>query len=334
MQAQALICEAGQTFSIQAVTLPDPLPQQVVIRTACSGVSIGTEFALIRNKISWGPYPLCTGYMATGVIEAVGSAVKDFTVGDRVFCRGNSAMHLGDGRAVSAVSGTHCSHVVTDVAGTHGVEHLPSDAPMDVTAMFVMPAVGLCGVDMANPRTGQRVVVSGCGLIGLGVIAACAQRGCVVIAIDVNPATLTLARTFGADHCIDARQGDAAVHVQSLTKGGADVVFECTGLPQCLDPAIAMCRSYGTFVWQGNYGAAPIQMHFLPAHERRLTMLFPCDDGGPAFRRAVIKNMASGVLPWSATVTHRCRYEQAPELYSRINRGEGGVIGALIEWPT
>jgi len=38
--------------------------------------SVPTEFALVRNKISWGPYPLCTGYQGTGVIEAVGAEVE------------------------------------------------------------------------------------------------------------------------------------------------------------------------------------------------------------------------------------------------------------------
>ena len=68
MQAKALITRADQSFAIEAVEVPTPAPDQVLIRTCYSGVSVGTEFALIRNKISWGPYPLCTGYQATGIV--------------------------------------------------------------------------------------------------------------------------------------------------------------------------------------------------------------------------------------------------------------------------
>ncbi len=68
MNERALICDEKQTFSIESVTLEDPAPDQVVIRTLYTGVSRGTEFAFIRNKISRGPYPLCTGYMGTGVV--------------------------------------------------------------------------------------------------------------------------------------------------------------------------------------------------------------------------------------------------------------------------
>ena len=74
MKAQALICDATQKFTLQEVILEDMKPDQVTIKTHYTGISIGTEFALIRNKVCWGPYPLCTGYMGTGVIIAVGGA--------------------------------------------------------------------------------------------------------------------------------------------------------------------------------------------------------------------------------------------------------------------
>jgi Zn-dependent alcohol dehydrogenase len=61
MNAKALICDELQNFSIENVFLKDPAADQIAIRTSYSGVSIGTESALIRNKISWGPYPYVYG---------------------------------------------------------------------------------------------------------------------------------------------------------------------------------------------------------------------------------------------------------------------------------
>jgi len=333
MNAKALICDENQHFSLEDVILKEPDPDQVLIRTHFSGVSIGTEFALIRNKISWGPYPLCTGYMGTGIVEAVGGQVDRFAVGDAVYFRGNDAIKLIDGTSVSPVSGTHCSHIVTQPDTSHGVDHLPPGAPMDVASMFVMPAVGLNGVDMANPRVGETVIVHGVGLIGLGVVAACSQRGCVVIAIDINDTQLKIARELGADVTINGSSCDVTVEVNKIAPNGADVVFECTGIPQMIDPAIALCRVDGRFVWQGNYGSAPVSMHFLPPHGRRLQMFFPCDDGFQACRRAVIKNMTLGVLPWNRCITHRISFTEAPALFQRINSGQAqDVIGVVINW--
>jgi len=333
MDATALVCDEMQRFTLEPVVVPDPAADQVAVRTHYSGVSIGTEFALVRNKISWGPYPLCTGYMGTGTVEAVGAKVTGLEAGDAVYFRGCDAMALPGGRSVSCVSGAHCSHVVRKPDTTHGVAKLPDGVGMDVASLFVMPAVGLYGVDMANPRMGQTVVVYGVGLIGLGVVAACAHRGCVVVAVDLAPARLALAGRMGADRLIDATGQDVAAEVRRLAPDGADAVFECTGLPQCLDPAIALCRTHGSFVWQGNYGAEPVSLHFLPPHGKRLRMFFPCDDGLAPCRRAVLKNIAGGALKWERTITHRIDAADAPAMFDRINKGQApDVIGMVIRW--
>jgi threonine dehydrogenase-like Zn-dependent dehydrogenase len=263
----------------------------------------------------------------------VGAEVQGLAVGDEVYYRGNDAMALADGTAVSCVSGAHCSHVVTRPHTTHGVAKVVPGAALDVAALFVMPAVGLYGVDMANPRMGDTVVVHGVGQIGLGVVAACAHRGCTVIAVDLLERRLDIARQLGADHCVNGRDQDVAAAVKDLAPEGADVVFECTGLPRCIDPAIALCRTFGKFVWQGNYGAAPLSMHFLPPHGRRLQMFFPCDDGLQPCRRAVVKNMAMGALRWQECITHRLAAAEAPALFGQINEGAvSDIVGAVIHW--
>ncbi len=333
MNAQALICDEKQSFSIESVTLKDPAPDQVAIRTFHTGVSIGTEFALIRNRISWGPYPLCTGYMGTGVVEAVGEEIDNFEIGDEVYFRGNDAMSLVDGTSVSCVSGAHCSHIVTRPNTTHGVDHLVAGAAMDVACMFVMPAVGLHGVDMANPRTGEAVVVHGVGLIGLGVVASCAHRGCVVIAVDINDKRLAVAERMGADFVINGSSDDVAEEVRRIAPEGADVVFECTGIPRCIDPALALCRENGSFVWQGNYGSDPVSIHFLLPHGRQLRTFFPCDDGLQPCRRAVVKNMAMGSLKWEHCISHRIGFTEAPAVFQRISDGrDADIVGIVINW--
>jgi threonine dehydrogenase-like Zn-dependent dehydrogenase len=270
--------------------------------------------------------------MGTGVVTAVGSQVHGMAVGDAVYFRGNSAMARTDGSPVSCVSGAHCSAAVLRPHTAHGAAPMVPGAAMDVACMFVMPAVGLYGVDMANPRLGDRVVVYGVGLIGLGVVAACSHRGCEVIAVDLSAKRLAMARSFGADVLIDGARQGVEEEVRRICPEGADVVFECTGLPECLDPAIALCRPHGSFVWQGNYGAAPVSLHFLPPHGRRLRMFFPCDDGLQPCRRAVVKNMAMGALPWEKAITHRVDGAEAPALFARINQGDPEIVGAVIRW--
>lgn len=333
MKAKALICDEHQAFSYTDVMLPDTGPQDVLIRTLHTGVSIGTEFMLIRGTLTWGPYPICTGYQGVGIIEEIGDQVSKFKVGDKVYYRDNRRIKLPDGQKVSGTSGTHCSYALVDTQTTHGLELLPEGVADDVASAFVMPAVGLFGVDMANPRMGDTVVVHGAGLIGLGNVAFCSQRGAVVIAIDLDDGRLAVARKLGADYTINARVQDVRAEVEKLAPGGADVVFEATGLPTCLDTAFALCRRFGKFVYQGNYGAAPVSFHFLVPHGKRLTTFFPCDDGLEPCRRAVLKNMALGVLQWEHTITHRVEAADSAEFYTAINEGRApDVIGAVLHW--
>ncbi len=333
MLSQALVCDENQQFSLAEVILPDPKPNQVVVRTLWSGVSIGTEFALVRNKISWGPYPICTGYQAVGIVASKGDAVTRFGIGDRVFYRYNRSIILTNGQKITPTLGAHCQHAVLSEDDPDGVDTLPAGIEGDVASLFVMPAVALVGTDMSNPRTGDLVVVSGVGLIGLSVVAACKNRGCRVVAVDIAPNRLEIAERLGADFIINASDQIVPDEIKRIEPKMADVVFECTGIPELLDSAIALCRPSGKFVWQGNYGSAPVSLNFLSPHLKQLTMYFPCSDGGLPFRMAALHNMATGSLKLQEAITHRVDADYAPILFDRINKNQAlEVVGAVIRW--
>ncbi|MDH7571786.1 MAG: alcohol dehydrogenase catalytic domain-containing protein, partial [Armatimonadota bacterium] len=180
MKAQALICSREQQFSLSEVELPEPGPHDLVIRAHYTGVSIGTEFALIRGKLSWGPYPLCTGYQGVGVVEWAGAETSGFKPGDLVYYRNGRGPLWWQGTPVTCASGTHCSRVVTDTRHpTHGPALLPEGVDPELASTFVMPAVGFTAVDMAGVRMGEVAAVQGTGLIGLGALNACKLRGAV-----------------------------------------------------------------------------------------------------------------------------------------------------------
>ena len=332
MRASALIAWKDQHFSLEEVNLPDPAPNQIRIKSHYSGISIGTEFAYITGKIEGMSHPMCTGYQGTGFVEAVGRDIKNFKEGDATYFRCGNGITLTDGTEVNSLFGTHASAAVLEPNTTHGAYHLVPGADMETASLYVMPAVALFGVDMANPRMGETVVVFGCGLIGLGVVACLVQRGCVVVAVDMLDARLKVAKELGADYLIDASQQDVKKEVEKLAPGGADSVFECTGNPACIDPSIELCREYGTYVWQGYYGTAPLSMHFVPPHGRKLTMYFPCDDGLEPCRHAVIKNMALGTLKWDTCISHHVNHEGAADMFTSIGRKDKDIVGVTIDW--
>ena len=332
MQAKALICDESQLFTLADVTLSDPTARQVVVRALCSGVSIGTEIRVVRNQINWGPYPLCNGYQAVGIVEYVGNDVDEFNVGEKVYYRDNQPMTLPDGQTVSPTLGTHASHALIDPNNTACLTLLPPGVGEDVASLFVMPGTGLQGVDMANVHVGDSVIVHGLGLIGLGVVAASRHRGAYIIAIDLDAQRLDIAHKLGADHLIDASQQDAKEAVQDLLGDGADIVFEATGVPACVDLAADLCKPEEKLVLIGNYGRAPLSYHFLPIHGKRLTVFYP-SDALPHHQIAVLRNMATDMLPWHHVITHHLAPAETPSFYTALNRGETkGVVGAVIKW--
>ena len=331
MKAQALICNAQQQFSLETFDVPEPASNQILIRTLYSGVSVGTEFAVIRGKLDWGPFPVCTGYQAVGVVEQTGNSVQRFAPGDTVYYRRNVLpMTLGADK-INTCAGTHCSVALMDESAE--VEKVPSGVDEATASMFVMPSVGYNAVNMAGVQMGDVVAVHGAGLIGLGALAASRLRGAIPIAIDVDDRRLALAREMGAEYTFNGAKEDITKGVDAIRPGGADVVFEATGIPACLDPAFALCRLHGKFVFLGNYGNAPISFHFLVPHVKQLTAFFPCNDGLKPSREAVLRNIASGAIPWQKTISHRLDAADAPALYDDINRNAmPDLMGAVIRW--
>ncbi len=336
MSGLALVGREDGRFALEEIVTAPIGPTDVGVRTSWSGVSIGTEFAALTGKLDYGPFPITTGYMGVGIIEQIGADVTGFSVGDRIYYgRNNELRTRGGDEQITCASGVHASVAVVDPLGSGmGGALVPEGIPDDVASMFVIPAVGLLGVDMAAVNVGASVVVIGAGMVGLSVVAAASARGANVISIDVRDQPLEVAHRLGAGHVINSSTADVEAEVKRLVgDAGADFVFEATGHPSLIDLGINLCRTQGCFVWQGNYGKGQISFEFLHAHMRRIRMVFPCGDGGRPFEEAVMNSLAHKWLRWEETITHRIDSADTPGLYQRIRAdGAGDILGATIHW--
>ncbi len=342
MEAQALVTHEDGSFTLESVILDEAGSDDVVVRTVCSGVSIGTEFALINGKLSWGPYPLVTGYQAAGIVEWAGKSVKYLKKGDRVFVRGNKSLSLKNGAKVSSVSGAHASYIIcdADLGSLDAPGLVPEGVDMGTASMFVMPSVALHGVDMVSPSALETVAVYGVGQIGIGVVAVAALRGCRVIALDTSKKALELASIMGAEHTINCGDADWRRQFDEQAPEGADTVFEATGIPSCVDVAMSLVKrlpahyigGQGKFVYQGNYGSRALTYNFLPAHGRQVKCFYPCDDGKIPNRKRIMRLLYTGALKWEKTITHRLPYSEAPKTFEAIKNGDKDFIAVVFNW--
>ena len=125
-------------------------------------------------------------------------------------------------------------------------------------AAFTEPlSCSLHAVERADIKFEDVVVVAGCGPIGLGMIAgAAAKYPAQVVALDMAPAKLELARLCGATRTVNISEEDPIEVVRALTDGyGADVYLEGTGHPSAVGQGLNLLRKLGTYVEYGVFGS-------------------------------------------------------------------------------
>jgi L-galactonate 5-dehydrogenase len=119
--------------------------------------------------------------------------------------------------------------------------------------------VGYHAVTRGRVTADDTVAVFGCGAIGIGVLAAAANKGANVIAIDVDDPKLDLARKVGAAHTINSAAVDLHDALQKLTDGhGPHVIIEAVGLPQTFRAAVEEVCYAGRVVYIG-YSKKPVE---------------------------------------------------------------------------
>jgi len=287
-----IICKAAITegrggFVIGEVEVNEPKDDEVLVKVRAAGLC-HTDF----DSLSWGK-ELIIGHEGAGVVVQAGRNVQSVKPGDKVILNwamhcgrcfqclaGNQ--HLCEVASPVAAGGNGYTPGHADPSGTlyNGKSLLRSFNIGTIseytlvkesalvknhsnTMSFPAAAIISCGVmtgygsvvNAAKVTAGSSVVVLGTGGVGLNVIqgAKIAKAG-MIIAIDVNPERLTMARKFGATYSLRADKDDkgllkAAEQVRALTDGrGADYAFECTAIPELGAAPLAMVRNAGMAV--------------------------------------------------------------------------------------
>lgn len=257
MQA-AVVHALGQPLVVEERPLPDPGPGQVLVRIEASGLC-HTDIHAAHGDWPVRPTPpFVPGHEGVGIIEAVGPDVTVRRVGDRVAlpwlgqaC--GACRYCVDGRETLceqqqntgySIDGAFAQFAVADaryaVPVPNGVD------PWDAAPLTCAGVTTYKALKVAHVVPAETVAVFGVG--GLGHLAVQYARvfGAEVIAVDIEPEKLRLARELGADHTVDGSSGDAAAQVQEL--GGADVAVVLAASAQVFEQAFASLKRGGRLV--------------------------------------------------------------------------------------
>ena len=206
----------------------------VLIKTAVTTISAGTERAnLVGDPNVHGQgapsvkFPRQAGYSAAGTVIAVGEKVTRVKVGDRV-----------------AASWT--VHAAYNVVPEKQVYLLPDSVSFAEGSLIHITTFPLAAVRKCHTEIGESAIVMGMGVLGIiGVILLRAAGASPIIAVDPVKEKRELAIKLGADYALDPFDADFAKRAKEITKGGAKVAIEVTGLGQGLDMVLDCMASFG-----------------------------------------------------------------------------------------
>ncbi|GEK20527.1 L-idonate 5-dehydrogenase [Cellulomonas xylanilytica] len=306
---------------------PEPGPGEVRLRMAYGGIC-GSDlhyWAHGANAEYVLREPLVPGHEVSGTVDldprgdlAVGTPVVVHPARFGLPQAGLEASpHLWPGGSYlgSAATWPHTQGGMSEylVVRQDMVRPLPADLPLRRAALAEPLAVALHAMTVAGDVAGARVLVSGCGPIGLLAVAAARRRGAAeIVAADVLAGPLSRAVGVGADATVQ-------VGAEALPDGVFDVVLECSGVPAAIGPALRGARRRGVVVQVGMVPdePRPVNLAALVSRELQLRGTFRFhDEIDEAIR------MLTDDVGLEAVITHELPADQAEQAFRTAQDSE------------
>jgi alcohol dehydrogenase len=256
--------EFGGSVDVRTVADPEPSPGGVVVQVHATGLCRSDWHAWAGHDDGVA-LPHVPGHELVGVVSAVGSDVRRWTVGDRVttpfvcgcgtcqWCRSGQAQVCPDQTQPGFTHwGSFAEYVALHSADTNLIEVPAAISDAAAAALGCRFATAYRALHArARVKPGEWVTVVGVGGVGLSAVQIAVAAGANVIAVDRTAAALDLARTLGAAHTVRAGEADVAAQVHDLTDGGSHIAVDAVGTAATCADAIHSLRRHGRHVQVG-----------------------------------------------------------------------------------
>lgn len=262
MMKAAIVRSLGQPLTIEEVPVPEPGPDQILVRIAATGVC-HTDLHAVKGDWPVRPKPpFIPGHEGVGTVAAVGRSVKRVREGDRVgvpwlhsacgycpHCRTGWETLCGTQQNTGySVDGSFAEYALAD---PNYVGRLPDGLEWGPAAPILCAGVTVYkGLKETEVKPGEWVAISGIGGLGHMAVQYARAMGMHVAAIDIHPDKLALATQLGAEIAINARETDPAAELQKRL-GGVHGALVTAVSPTAFEQAFGVLRSHGTMALVG-----------------------------------------------------------------------------------
>ncbi|MFH8733111.1 MULTISPECIES: zinc-dependent alcohol dehydrogenase family protein [unclassified Streptomyces] len=334
----------GERAEVREVPDPVPAPHGVVVRVEATGLCRSDWHGWMGHDPDI-RLPHVPGHELAGVIEAVGADVPDRRPGDRVTvpfvcaCGTCASCAAGDHQVCERQTqpgfthwGSFAEYVALDHAAVNLVD-VPDELSFATAAGLGCRFATAFRAVVAQGRVaaGEWVAVHGCGGVGLSAVMIAAASGARVVAVDVSPAALDLARTFGAAHCLNASEvPDAAAAVRELTGGGAHLSLDALGSPVTCAASVGGLRRRGRHVQVGLLPQDPI-VPMSRVIGLELELLGSHGMAAHAYPQ-MLEMVRAGVLRPDLLVTSTITLDAAPAALEAMGTTPGAGVTIIEPW--
>ncbi len=341
----------GKPFEIKQFPLPRVEPKGVLVRVKLASVC-GTDLHIWHGKRK-PPLPIILGHEATGVIEKVGSDLKNDsagqpvssgdritwsyikTCGDCYFCTilkepAGCLNRFVYGLFASCDAPPYLNGAFSEFIylrpGTTFLK-VPEGLSEDVVAPANCALVTMLNViEKARLRLNETVVVQGCGPLGLYALTLAKENGASkIIALDMAEPRLQYARVFGADEAINVKALDddeLVARIKGLTAGiGADLVIEATGVPDVIPVGLKLPRDGGRYVTVGPiFQGAKAEVDLFNLIFRRVSLIGTArNEASHLFDALRFLSRAKGKYPFDAIVGAKFPLENLEKAFEAVD---------------
>ncbi len=318
---KAIVFEGEHRFELKDVPVPQPGEKDVLISVDTCGIC-GTDVHIYEGTFP-ADFPVIIGHEFAGRVEEIGKEVKNFGIGDRVTVDPN----ITCGKCEWCRKGQKhlCPHLINLGVKVNGgfaeyakvkeayVYHLPEDLDLE-SASFTEPlSCCLHGIDLAQIKSGDAVVILGAGPIGLLMLQLAEISGAEkVVSMDPVEKRRNLAIRLGVDLALDPTTTNVVNSVEEFLDGKADRVIECVGSSHTQEDSLSFVKPGGRVVWFG-VADPKAEVRINPFHIYRNEIAVVGSFVNPYTTERSIKLLSSGRIKVKDLITHRFRLDQLDE---------------------
>ncbi|HCG90385.1 MAG TPA: alcohol dehydrogenase [Dehalococcoidia bacterium] len=251
----AISMEVGGQLIIDEIEIPNPSPDQVIVKLFSSGVCHSQLHQMHQPEL---PRPLMLGHEGTGVITHVGTNVNNLKEGDHAIVTWVPKTPSSTRLKPSPSGVTYRETLVNGNVYTWGndvlvhqdfVVPISKQYPTDLSCIVGCAILTGAGAVMntAKVRPGNSVAVYGVGGVGLSAIKmASILEAFPIIAVDLDENKLSFAKKFGATHFVNASETDPIETILQITNGGVDFAFDAIGVKKTNEQILPSVRGGGS----------------------------------------------------------------------------------------